>query len=209
MPCWAARRSWRTAPDAEPPEHRRDPRLLPQVLRSGSRLIGYGLSWYEVTDRWKVRDMDSETYRQIVDGASEAIVVADVPGTIRYWNAGAEAMFGHRSAEAVGQSLDLIIPETQRARHWDGYRRVMETGTTMYARTLLAVPALHRDGRRLSIEFHVVLLRAPGGALSGIAAVIRDVTERWQEDRALRRRLHELEAEIDRLRQAGGPASSP
>ena len=152
--------------------------------------------------------MDDETYRQIVDGASDAIVVADVSGTIRLWNAGAEDMFGHHAAEAVGQSLDLIIPEAQRARHWDGYRRVMETGTTTYARTLLAVPALHRDGRRLSIEFHVVLLRASDGALSGIAAIIRDVTERWQEDRALRRRLHELEAEIDRFWQAGGPASS-
>ena len=142
--------------------------------------------------------MDSETYRQIVDGASEAIVVADVSGTIRFWNAGAEAMFGHRSAEAVGQSLDLIIPEAQRARHWDGYRRVMETGTTRYGRTLLAVPALHRDSRRLSIEFRVILLRTPDGALSGIAAIIRDVTERWHEDRTLRRRLHELEGDLNR-----------
>jgi PAS domain S-box-containing protein len=69
--------------------------------------------------------MESEAYRQIVDGASDAIVVADVAGTIRYWNAGAEAMFGHGAAEAVGKSLDLIVPEAQRARHWDGYHRVM------------------------------------------------------------------------------------
>ena len=146
--------------------------------------------------------MESETYRQIVDGASDAIVVADVAGTIRYWNAGAEATFGHGAAEAIGQSLDLIIPEAQRARHWDGYRRVMETGTTRYGRTWLAVPALHRDGRRLSIEFRVILLRTPDGALSGIAAIIRDVTERWHEDRALRRRLHDLEDELNRSRQA-------
>ena len=151
--------------------------------------------------------MESETYRQIADGAADAIVVADVAGTIRYWNAGAEATFGHGAAEAVGQSLDLIIPEAQRARHWDGYRRVMETGTTRYGRTLLAVPALHRDGRRLSIEFRVILLRTPDGALSGIAAIIRDVTERWHEDRALRRRLHDLEDEVNRSRQTEIPSA--
>jgi PAS domain S-box-containing protein len=153
--------------------------------------------------------MDSEAYRQIIDGASEAIVVADVAGTIRYWNAGAVAMFGHGAAEAVGQSLDLIIPEAQRARHWDGYRRVMATGTTQYAERLLAVPALHRDGRRLSIEFHVTLLRGPDNVPNGVAAIIRDVTERWQEDRALRRRLQELEGELDRLRRAGDPSTIP
>jgi PAS domain S-box-containing protein len=149
--------------------------------------------------------MDTETYRQIVDGAADAIVVADVSGTIRYWNAGAEAVFGHRAAEAIGQSLDLIIPEAQRGRHWDGYRRVMETGTTRYARTLLAVPGLHRDGRRLSIEFHVTVLLSPDGTPSGIAAIIRDVTEHWHADRALRRRLREL----NQLRPAEGGSSPP
>jgi PAS domain S-box-containing protein len=153
--------------------------------------------------------MDSESYRQIVDGASDAIVVADVAGTIRFWNTSAEVIFGYAASEAVGQSLDLIIPEPQRARHWDGYRRVMETGTTKYARTLLAVPALHRDGRRLSIEFGVTLLRSPDGSLSGIAASLRDVTERWQADRALRRRVQELEAEVNELRQADAPPTGP
>jgi PAS domain S-box-containing protein len=86
----------------------------------------------------------------------------------------------------------LIIPNAQRDRHWDGYRRVLETGMTRCAESVLAVPALHRDGRRLSIEFRAILLRTPDGAPSGIAAIIRDVTERWHEDRALRRRLHEL-----------------
>jgi PAS domain S-box-containing protein len=150
-------------------------------------------------------NMDSESYRQIVDGAPDAIVVADASGTIRFWNATAEAVFGYPASEAIGQSLDLIIPEAQRARHWDGYRRVMATGTTRYARTLLAVPALHRDGRRLSIEFGVTLLRAPDGSTSGIAAILRDVTDRWQADRALRRRVQELEAELSGLRQADAP----
>jgi PAS domain S-box-containing protein len=149
--------------------------------------------------------MESEAYRQIVDGAVDAIIVADVAGTIRYWNAGAEATFGHGAAEAIGQSLNLIIPEAQRARHWDGYRRVMETGTSRYGRTLLAVPALHRDGRRLSIEFRVIVLRGSDAAPSGIAAIIRDVTEHWHEDRALRRRLHDLEDELSRSRELEAP----
>jgi PAS domain S-box-containing protein len=153
--------------------------------------------------------METESYRQIVDGAAEAIVVADPSGMIRYWNGGAEAIFGHAAAEAIGQSLDLIIPEAQRGRHWDGYRHVMETGTTRYSDALLAVPALHRDGRRLSIEFHVTLLRAPNGAPSGIAAIIRDVTERWLEVRALRRRLRDLEDELGTLRPADGSQSPP
>jgi len=135
--------------------------------------------------------------------------VAGVAGTIRYWNAGAEATFGHGAAEAVGQSLDPIIPEAQRAGHWDGYRRVRETGTTRYGRTVLAVPALHRDGRRLSIEFRVIVLRKSDGVPSGIAATIRDVTERWHEDRALRRRLHDLEGELNRSRQTDAPAALP
>ena len=153
--------------------------------------------------------MDSESYRQVVDGAPDAIVVADVGGTIRFWNGAAEAIFGYGAAEAIGQRLDLIIPEAQRARHWDGYRRVMETGTTKYGRTVLAVPAIHRDGRRLSIEFGVTLLRAADGTPSGIAAIIRDVTERWQEDRALRRRIQELESEVSSLRQGSAPPSTP
>jgi PAS domain S-box-containing protein len=149
--------------------------------------------------------MEDERYRQIVDGAADAIVVADAAGTIRYWNAGAEATFGFGSDEAIGRSLDLIIPEAQRGRHWGGYRQVMASGVTKYAGSMLAVPALHRDGRRLSIEFRVILLRSEDGAPTGIAAIMRDVTERWQEQRALRGRVRELEAEVSRLRSGDEP----
>jgi PAS domain S-box-containing protein len=134
-------------------------------------------------------------YQRIVDDAPEAILVADPEGTIVFWNAAAEVMFGYAAADAVGRSLDLIIPEAQRARHWDGYRRVMQTGLSRYTSDVLAVPALCADGRRISLEFHVVLLRAGDDGVTGIAAIIRDVTERWQQDRALRQRLQTLEAE--------------
>lgn len=132
--------------------------------------------------------------RQIVEGAQDAIIVADRDGLIRLWNPGAEAMFGYQAAAALGQSLDLIIPERLRERHWEGYRRVMATGVTRYGREVLAVPGLRKDGTRLSLEFTVVLLRDAGGAPEGVAAIIRDVTARWEREKALRDRLAALEA---------------
>lgn len=133
-------------------------------------------------------------FEAIVNGAPEAIVGADAEGVIRLWNAGAEAMFGYSAAEALGQTLDLIIPERFRERHWTGYRTVMQTGVTHYADQLLAVPAVRKDGQRISIEFHVALLRDADENLAGIAAIVRDVTERWQRERDLRQRLAALEA---------------
>ena len=132
--------------------------------------------------------------RQIVDQAPDAIVFADRDGVIWLWNAGAEAMFGYGVDEAVGQTLDLIIPERLRARHWTGFNNTMATGVTRYARQVLAVPAIRKDGTSISVEFTVALLHEPSGALVGITAIIRDVTARWEEDRALKKRLAALEA---------------
>jgi PAS domain S-box-containing protein len=125
----------------------------------------------------------------ITRASGEAIVVSDPGGVITVWNAGAERVFGHPAAVALGQSLDLIIPDKQRARHWAAYDKTMVTGQTRYGDTLLRVPALHRDGGRLSIEFSVALLRDDDGKLTGICAFIRDVTERWTAERELRARL--------------------
>jgi len=136
---------------------------------------------------------------RIVDGTGDAVVFADRDGVVRLWNRGAEAIFGWTAAEAVGRTLDLIVPEKQRARHWEGYRRVMATGETRYGGGLLAVPAVRKDGARRSIEFTVTLVRDDGGALVGIAAILRDVTARFEEDRRLRARLRALEE-----REAGG-----
>jgi PAS domain S-box-containing protein len=131
--------------------------------------------------------------QQLVAEAPDAILFADRAGVIRLWNRGAEALFGYTAAEAIGQTLDLIIPERLRARHWEGYHRVMATGVTRYDRALLAVPALHRDGRRISLEFTITLLRDETGTLLGAAAIIRDVTARWEREKALRERLAALE----------------
>ncbi len=132
--------------------------------------------------------------RQIVEKTPDAVVFADRAGIIRTWNSGAERMFGYSAQEAVGSSLDLIIPEKNRRVHWDGYRKVMETGITTYAEKLLAVPAIHRDGTRISIEFSIALLRTPDGEPVGSAAIMRDVTEKRQKEQALKARLAELES---------------
>jgi PAS domain S-box-containing protein len=118
---------------------------------------------------------------------ADAVVVADTAGTICFWNNAAERVFGWTAEDALGASLDLIIPERQRTRHWDGYRRVMSTGTTKYGSDLLRVPSLHADGQRRSIAFTVTLLKDEEGTVTGIAAVVRDETERWNEEQELRR----------------------
>jgi PAS domain S-box-containing protein len=138
-------------------------------------------------------EVDDAGLAELVRVLADAVVIADAEGTISFWNDAATRLFGWSASEAVGESLDLIIPERQRERHWAGYRRVMATGHTEYGHRLLEVPALHRDGRRLSIAFTVSLLRRPGvTAPHAIAAVIRDDTERWQERRRLRDEIAEL-----------------
>jgi len=117
-------------------------------------------------------------------------------GSITLWNPAAERMFGFTQSEALGNSLDLIIPERLRGRHWDGYHKTMATGETRYGNDVLRVPATHKDGRALSIAFTVALLHSPQNELTGIVAVIRDETSRFQEDRLLRKRLAELEGGV-------------
>jgi PAS domain S-box-containing protein len=130
----------------------------------------------------------------LVRAAGDAIIAADTDGMIRLWNPAAERIFGFTAAEALGHSLDLIIPERWRHRHWEGYQRVMRTGQARYGAEVLRIPALHKDGRALSIAFTVALLQAGDGGIQAIAAIIRDETARWEEERTLRRRLTELEA---------------
>jgi PAS domain S-box-containing protein len=117
----------------------------------------------------------------------DAVVYADAEGLIRFWNAGAERIFGFVAAEALGQSLDFIIPQSLRQRHWDGYRKTMATGETRYgAGDLLSVPAVRKDGSRISIEFTVTPFHDTAGRMLGIAAMMRDVTKRFEEMKALR-----------------------
>lgn len=132
--------------------------------------------------------------RKIVEEVPDAIVFADREGIIRVWNAGAEAMFGYGAAEAVGRTLDLIIPEKMRERHWEGYRQVMETGVTKYGKEMLAVPGLRKDGTRISLEFSVAMIRGEDGSLEGVVAVMRDVTARWLKEQEEKKRRASTEA---------------
>ena len=133
---------------------------------------------------------------RIVHNAADAIIAADASGKIRLWNAGAEQLFGFSAAEAQDQSLDIIIPEAQRQRHWEGYEHVMQTGLTKYGSRLLRVPAVRKDGRRISIAFTVGLLKDAAGSVEGIFAVMRDDTERWETEKDLRRRVADLEQRV-------------
>lgn len=142
--------------------------------------------------------IDTRALGRLVDRLADGVIVCDPQGVIVYWNAAAERIFGWSDAEALGASLDLIIPEKQRRAHWEGYERVMQTGKTKYGADLLRVPSLHADGERRSIAFTVSLLTDDDGAVTGIAAVVRDETERWATERALRAELAELRRDADR-----------
>jgi len=132
--------------------------------------------------------------RRIVTESRDAIIFADQDGLIRLWNAGAEAMFGYRAAEMEGESLDRIIPENLRSRHNEGFRRVMAAGASRYAAQVLAVPGVKKDGGRVSLEFTITLIKGDDGEVLGAAAIIRDVSIRWQRDQELKKRLAALAA---------------
>ena len=126
----------------------------------------------------------------LLSSAGEAIIAADKQGLITFWNPGAERIFGFPASEAVGQSLDLIIPERLRERHWQGFHTVMTRGQSRYGMgDVLAVPGMRKDGKRISLEFTIVPLLGEDGKLKGMGAVLRDVTARFQELRNLRNKL--------------------
>jgi PAS domain S-box-containing protein len=128
--------------------------------------------------------------RTLIREAPDAIVFADVEGVIRFWNRGAERIFGFAEAEALGESLDIVIPDNLRVRHWEGFSATMRSGSTRFGSgEILAVPALRKDSRRISIEFTIVPFRDNQARMIGIAAMLRDVTARFEEMRTLRREL--------------------
>ena len=137
------------------------------------------------------RSIDLESF---IEAAGDGIIAVGKDGKIVLWNPAAERIFGFTGKDAVGQSLDLIVPERFRERHWEGFRQVMRTGQTRYGAEVLRVPALHKDGRALSIAFTVALVNSPDSESQAIVAIVRDETQRWNEERELRRRLAELES---------------
>lgn len=132
-------------------------------------------------------------FEALVRAIGDGVVVADAKGDIIFWNGAAEHIFGFTEQEAIGKSLNLIIPERQQQRHWDGYHKTMETGQTRYGNELLRVPAIHKEGQPLSIAFTVAMLYTPDHKVSAIVAIVRDETTRWKEEREMKRRIAELE----------------
>jgi PAS domain S-box-containing protein len=132
-------------------------------------------------------DADRFCWKLMHDGP-DAIIYADFGGLIRFWNRGAERIFGYSASEVSGKSLDIIMPENLRARHWAAYGETMRTGKTRYGDgDVLAVPALGKGGRHISIEFTIFPYHDRDGSLRGVGAVLRDVTERFEETKALRK----------------------
>jgi len=124
---------------------------------------------------------------------SDAIIAADPNGIICFWNPGAERIFGYLRSDAIGRSLDLIVPERLRQRHWEGYRATIATGKSRYGEgEVLSVPALHKDGTTVSVEFTIMPLKNESGAMICMAAIMRDVSKRFEEMRTLKRRLAEV-----------------
>lgn len=132
----------------------------------------------------------------LISAAGDAIIACDARGLITLWNPAAERIFGFTEAEALGQSLDVIIPERQRQPHWDGYHNTMQTGVTRYATDTLRVPALHKDGHTISIAFTVALLPPSADGSRTIIAVIREETARFAEERKLRKEIGDLQAKL-------------
>jgi PAS domain S-box-containing protein len=137
-----------------------------------------------------------DMYRAVVEQAVDAMIVADRDGIIRLWNRASEALFGHAAAEAVGASLDLVIPERLREAHWNGYRRAIESGVIRNAGRVLTTRSMRKDGSRLYVDLSFALLKDEGGAVTGSLAVGRDCTQRYEADRALRERVAALEKRL-------------
>ncbi|HEY3681046.1 MAG TPA: PAS domain S-box protein [Bradyrhizobium sp.] len=124
---------------------------------------------------------------------SDAIIATDRAGIITFWNPGAARIFGFTADEATGQSLDLIVPPNLRARHWEGFHRVMATGESHYGHgDLLSVPAQTKSGQRVSVEFTIAMLKDDANRPAGTVAILRDITKRFEEVRALKRQIADL-----------------
>jgi PAS domain S-box-containing protein len=139
------------------------------------------------------QDLPADFCQRLVAASPDAIIYADAAGRIQYWNAAATRIFGFSEKEALGARLDLIIPDRLRPRHWDGYDKVMGGAESRYGEgALLAVPAMRKEGRQISVEFTILPLHDAVGQLIGIAAFLRDATARFEEIRGLRRELAAL-----------------
>ncbi len=137
----------------------------------------------------------------LLEQSPDAVIYADTNGAIRVWNAAATRIFGHEAEAAIGQSLDLIIPEDFRERHWAGWERAAADGVTKYVGQSLPTRAMHANGEPFMVELSFAVALDADGNAAGAIATARDISERWDTDRANRRRLRELEEQVESLRE--------
>ena len=137
----------------------------------------------------------------LLEQSPDAVIYADADGAIRVWNAGAVRIFGHEAEAAIGQSLDLIIPEDFRERHWAGWERAAADGVTQYVGQSLPTRAMHANGEPFMVELCFAVALDADGNEAGAIAKARDISERWDTDRANRRKLRDLEEQVALLRE--------
>jgi PAS domain S-box-containing protein len=140
--------------------------------------------------------MDASMANLLREQAPDAIIFAAPDGVIREWNAAAEAIFGFTNDEALGQSLDVIIPEQFREAHWKGFERALAAGETKYKGKALPTRAMKKGGSTIYVELSFAIIVDADGKRIGALAHARNITERWEADREQRRRLRELEAQL-------------
>jgi PAS domain S-box-containing protein len=120
----------------------------------------------------------------ILDAVADALIYADRSGSIQRWNDASERLFGYSADEALGENLELIIPEHLRSAHWNGFNAAIASGTLKLQGRPTLTRALHKGGRRLYIEMTFALVKGADGEVEGSVAMARDVTERERAARA-------------------------
>jgi PAS domain S-box-containing protein len=143
-----------------------------------------------------------ELDRLLISQAPDAVIFADLDGIVREWNPAAERIFGYTSVEAVGQSLDLIVPERFREAHWTGYKRALAAGETKYSGQALPTRSVRKDGTTIYVELTFAVIHEPHGQVIGALAHARDITERWAREREQRQRAQDLERRLQEVNQS-------
>lgn len=144
-------------------------------------------------------DDKSALFQALIEDLADAVIFADREGRIQIWNAGAEAVFGYSPDEVLGHDLDVLIPERMRPVHWAGFHAAVQTGRMKHGREPMTTRSRHKDGSDLYVDLSFALVKDPTGDVLGAVAVARDITRRFQEEKQLRQRTAELEAQIRAL----------
>jgi PAS domain S-box-containing protein len=131
-------------------------------------------------------------YQAMIEQTADAFIFSDLEGRIQLWNHGAEVIFGFSTKDAIGQSLDIIIPEHLRQAHWIGYRKAIAAGRMSLGDQIMTTRFLHKDGSKGYVDMRFSLIKDNTGKLLGVLATARDSTARYLAERTLRARLAEL-----------------